>query len=108
MASGRWAMLIPLVAVLAGCAGIGTAPAPAPPPPSVATVSQAPPRALRPGAPGMDFPAPQCGSPLPQARDFAIIGVTAKLPTEPNTCFDPQPTWAGHFTTPPMFYINAA
>jgi hypothetical protein len=63
---------------------------------------------------GYDVSYPQCGTTLPSARAFAIIGVNGGLSTRANPCLDTQLRWAarsnGSVTTQPkaQVYLNTA
>jgi hypothetical protein len=52
------------------------------------TAQAAPPRV------GYDVSHPQCGTTLPPARAFAIVGVNGGLATKPNPCLAQQLVWA--------------
>jgi hypothetical protein len=43
---------------------------------------------------GYDVSYPQCGSSLPSARAFAIVGVNGGLSTKANPCLATQLAWA--------------
>lgn len=43
---------------------------------------------------GNDVSYPQCGSPLPTAADFGIVGVDGGRPFEVNACLAEQIVWA--------------
>jgi hypothetical protein len=53
------------------------------------TASAAPPTEV-----GYDVSYPQCGSSLPNARAFAIVGVNGGLSTRANPCLSSQLSWA--------------
>src|SRR5215212_4704577 len=63
---------------------------------------------------GYDVSYPQCGSALPTARAFAIVGVNGGLSTKTNPCMSTQLRWAqgsnGSVTTQPtvQLYLNTA
>lgn len=43
---------------------------------------------------GYDVSYPQCGSPLPRERAFAVVGVNGGLSTRANPCLSTQLAWA--------------
>jgi hypothetical protein len=43
---------------------------------------------------GYDVSYPQCGTPLPADRAFAVVGVNGGLSTRTNSCLTDQLTWA--------------
>ena len=43
---------------------------------------------------GYDVSYPQCGTPLPADRAFAVVGVNGGLSTRTNPCLTDQLTWA--------------
>jgi hypothetical protein len=63
---------------------------------------------------GYDVSHPQCGTTLPSARSFAIVGVNGGLSTRANPCLVTQLRWAarsnGSVTTQPkaQLYLNTA
>jgi hypothetical protein len=63
---------------------------------------------------GYDVSYPQCGSALPSARAFAVVGVNGGLATKANPCLATQLRWAwrssGSVTTQPkaQLYLNTA
>jgi len=63
---------------------------------------------------GYDVSHPQCGTTLPSARAFAIVGVNGGLSTRANPCLATQLRWAarstGSVTTQPttQLYLNTA
>ena len=63
---------------------------------------------------GYDVSYPQCGTALPSARAFAIVGVNGGLSTKANPCLSTQLRWAarsnGSVTTQPkaQLYLNTA
>ena len=63
---------------------------------------------------GYDVSYPQCGTALPSARAFAIVGVNGGLSTKANPCLSTQLRWAarsnGSVTTQPkaQVYLNTA
>jgi hypothetical protein len=70
--------------------------------------------AAAPTSVGYDVSYPQCGSALPAARAFAIVGVNGGLATRPNPCLATQLAWAwrsnGSVATQPQaqLYLNTA
>jgi hypothetical protein len=50
---------------------------------------------------------PQCGSPLPTAADFGVVGVDGGRPFEVNPCLAEQIVWA-RSTGRPAYYVNTA
>ena len=50
---------------------------------------------------------PQCGSPLPTAADFGIVGVDGGRPFEVNACLAEQIVWA-RTAGRPAYYLNTA
>jgi hypothetical protein len=63
---------------------------------------------------GYDVSYPQCGTALPSARAFAVVGVNGGLSTKANPCLATQLRWAarsnGSVTTQPkaQLYLNTA
>jgi hypothetical protein len=63
---------------------------------------------------GYDVSYPQCGTSLPSARAFALVGVNGGLSTKANPCLATQLRWAarsnGSVTTQPkaQLYLNTA
>ena len=63
---------------------------------------------------GYDVSYPQCGSSLPSARAFAVVGVNGGLSTKANPCLAKQLRWAarsdGSVSTQPkiQLYLNTA
>jgi hypothetical protein len=56
---------------------------------------------------GNDVSYPQCGSGLPSAPDFGIVGVDGGRPFEVNPCLADQIVWARSFGRP-SYYVNTA
>src|SRR3712207_6767412 len=63
---------------------------------------------------GYDVSRPQCGTTLPTARAFAVVGVNGGLSTKANPCLSTQLRWAwrsnGSVTNQPkaQLYLNTA
>lgn len=63
---------------------------------------------------GYDVSYPQCGSPLPRERAFAVVGVNGGLSTKANPCLSTQLAWAwrssGDVAAQPkaQLYLNTA
>ena len=56
---------------------------------------------------GFDVSYPQCGSVLPTAADFAVVGVDGGRPFDVNACLADQVAWAHQFGRP-AYYVNSA
>jgi len=56
---------------------------------------------------GFDVSYPQCGSVLPTAADFAVVGVDGGRPFDVNACLAEQVAWAHQFGRP-AYYVNTA
>ena len=113
-AAGRRALLCATVATAALVAAV---PAAATVPEAVPGSTAPPPQAT---ATGNDVSWPQCGSSLPPAPGFGVVGVTRGLASNANPCLGPDPglssselAWAastpGQGGAPPLsLYVNTA
>ena len=57
---------------------------------------------------GYDVSYPQCGSALPKAPAFGIVGVTDGRPYGANPCLATEYAWARSSPVAPAFYLNTA
>jgi hypothetical protein len=94
--AGHRTLLAALVGVLATLAGLAL--------PATADAAAVP---LTARARGNDVSYPQCGSPLPTAADFGIVGVDGGRPFEVNPCLAEQIVWA-RTAGRPAYYLNTA